>query len=254
MNTRDTRTRQGRAAAAGLHLRSLTSTTVPRFARTRFPPSLTLPAHRACQEHLPELRPGGGVRRQVQPAWTTPTRKRKRPNTSTRSSRRAGWGALGRYARTRSAAGVLGLELLRPDVRVRHRGDQEGRVYVCDLTAEEVSRTAASLTTPGQESRIAIAASRKPGAVERMRRGEVPDGQTLRQDRHGPPKPEHATRSCIASCTPRTTIPATAGIYPMWRLALRWRIAEGITHSICTLEFENHRRCTTGSSNDQRGP
>lgn len=123
---------------------------------------------------------------------------------------------------------------------------KKGKAYVCDLSAEEVSKFRGTLKEPGKES---------PGrdrSVEenldlfmRMKNGEFPDGaRTLRAkiDMAHPNvvmrdpviyriKKEHHHRTGDKWC-----------VYPMYDFAHCISDSiEGITHSICTLEFENNR-------------
>ena len=79
-----------------------------------------------------------------------------------------------------------------------------------------------------------------------MKAGEFPDGArtAARQDRHGVAEHQHARPgACTASCTRTHHRTGDAWcIYPMYDYAHGLsRLLEGITHSICTLEFENHR-------------
>lgn len=79
-----------------------------------------------------------------------------------------------------------------------------------------------------------------------MRAGEFPDGaRTLRAkiDMASPNAGGCATRSCTASATRITTRPATRGASTRCTTSrtVRPHHIEGITHSICTLEFEVHR-------------
>ena len=77
-----------------------------------------------------------------------------------------------------------------------------------------------------------------------MIKGEFPDGtRTLRAKIEiASPISICGIRSCTAFCTRPIRTPAISGAYipcTIGRMAMRW--IEGITHSICTLEFENHR-------------
>ncbi len=122
-----------------------------------------------------------------------------------------------------------------------------GRAYVCDLTADEVRQYRGTLTEPGTESPY----RNRPVAenldlFERMRRGEFPDGaRTLRakidmaagnMNMRDPVmyrilhEPAHH-RTGDAWC-----------VYPMYDYAHGQSDSiEGITHSLCSLEYEDHR-------------
>jgi glutaminyl-tRNA synthetase len=122
----------------------------------------------------------------------------------------------------------------------------EGKAYVCDLSAEEVARQRGTFTEPGQESPYR---NRSVGEnldlFERMRAGEFPDGaRTLRA------KIDMAARNLnlrdpimyrIVHAEHHRTGDKWC-IYPMYDFAHGQSDSiEGITHSICTLEFEDHR-------------
>jgi len=123
---------------------------------------------------------------------------------------------------------------------------RKGKAYVCDLTAEETRQYRGTLTGPGRESPYRNrSVEENLDLFERMRRGEFPDGsRTLR------------AKIDMASANLNLRDPVMYRIlhahhhrqgdawciYPMydWAHGLEDSI-EGITHSICTLEFENHR-------------
>lgn len=123
---------------------------------------------------------------------------------------------------------------------------KDGKAYVCDLSSDEVKEYRGNLTEPGKESPYRNRSiDENLDLFKRMKDGEFPDGtRTLRAkidmsssnlNLRDPPiyriihKDHHRTgdKWCI---------------YPMydWAHGLEDSI-EGITHSICTLEFENHR-------------
>ncbi|MFA5143251.1 MAG: glutamine--tRNA ligase/YqeY domain fusion protein [Candidatus Omnitrophota bacterium] len=121
-----------------------------------------------------------------------------------------------------------------------------GKAYVCDLDADQIREYRGTLTKPGKPSPSRLrTAGENLALFERMRQGEFPDGaKTLRakidmQSRHiimrDPVlyriKREHHHRTLDKWC-----------IYPMYDFAHCISDSiEGITHSICTLEFENNR-------------
>jgi glutaminyl-tRNA synthetase len=123
---------------------------------------------------------------------------------------------------------------------------RKGKAFVCDLSADQIRETRGTLTEPGRESpNRNRSIEENLDIFERMKKGEFPDGaKTLRAkiDMASPNinlrdpvmyrivhEPHH--RQGDAWC-----------IYPTydWAHGLE-DSAEGITHSICTLEFENHR-------------
>jgi glutaminyl-tRNA synthetase len=121
-----------------------------------------------------------------------------------------------------------------------------GKAYVCDLTAEEVRAYRGTLTEPGKNSPYRDrSVEENLDLFTRMRAGEFPDGaRTLRAkiDMASPNlnmrdpvlyriKHENHQRTGDAWC-----------IYPMYDYAHPLSDAlEGITHSICTMEYEDHR-------------
>ena len=175
--------------------------------------------------------------------------ERKRPNTSTRSSRTFGWlGA--RWVGMREddpRAGVLWASNYFDQMyEFAIEAIKKGRAYVCDLTAEEVSRTRGTLTTPGQESPYRNrSVEENLELFERMRRGEVPDGTKTLRAKIDMAHPNLNMRDPVMYRIVHATHHNTGDrwcIYPMYDWAHGFEDSlEGITHSICTLEFENHR-------------
>jgi glutaminyl-tRNA synthetase len=122
----------------------------------------------------------------------------------------------------------------------------EGKAYVCDLSAEEVAWQRGTFTEPGQESPYRYrSVGENLDLFERMRAGEFPDGaRTLRA------KIDMAARNLnlrdpimyrIVHAEHHRTGDKWC-IYPMYDFAHGQSDSiEGITHSICTLEFEDHR-------------
>ena len=123
---------------------------------------------------------------------------------------------------------------------------RDGKAYVCDLTDEEIKDYRGSLTEPGRPSPYRDRAPDENLALlRRMKAGEFPDGaRTLRA------KIDMASANMkmrdpllyrIRHATHHRTGDAWC-IYPMYDYAHPLEDAiEGITHSICTLEFENNR-------------
>ena len=123
---------------------------------------------------------------------------------------------------------------------------KDGKAYVCDLTAEQVREYRGTLTEPGRDSPF-----RNRGVDEnldllrRMRAGEFPDGaRTLRAKidmASGNINLRDPALYRIKHVPHQNTGDAWC-IYPMYDFAHALSDAiEGITHSLCTLEFEDHR-------------
>ncbi len=123
---------------------------------------------------------------------------------------------------------------------------RKGRAYVCDLTGDQIREYRGTLTAPGRPSPY-----RDRGAEEslelfdRMRRGEFPDGSRTLRAKIDMASPNINLRDPIMYRILHATHHNTGDdwcIYPMydWAHGLEDSL-EGITHSICTLEFEDHR-------------
>jgi len=123
---------------------------------------------------------------------------------------------------------------------------KKGKAYVCDLSPEEVSRTRGTLTRPGTSSPWRNrSVEENLDLLERMRRGEFPDGSRTLRAKIDMAHPNLNMRDPVMYRIVHATHHNTGDkwcIYPMydWAHGLEDSI-EGITHSICTLEFENHR-------------
>lgn len=121
-----------------------------------------------------------------------------------------------------------------------------GKAYVCDLSAEEVRQTRGTLTEPGQNSPYRDrSVEENLDLFQRMRNGEFADGSRTLRAKIDMASPNINLRD-PAMYRIRKTHHHRVGdawcIYPMYDYAhcLSDSI-EGITHSLCTLEFENHR-------------
>ena len=122
----------------------------------------------------------------------------------------------------------------------------KGAAYVCDLTGDQVSEYRGTLTQPGKNSPW-----RDRGVEEnldlfrRMRAGEFADGSRTLRAKIDMASPNLNLRDPVMYRILRATHHRTGDkwcIYPMYDYAHCVSDAiEGITHSICTLEFENHR-------------
>ena len=121
-----------------------------------------------------------------------------------------------------------------------------GKAYVCDLTPEQIRETRGTLTKPGTESPYRNrTVEENLDLFERMRSGEFADGTRVLRAKIDMESPNLNLRDPIMYRVLHEDHHRTGGewcIYPMydWAHGLEDSI-EGITHSICTLEFENHR-------------
>lgn len=123
---------------------------------------------------------------------------------------------------------------------------KKGKAYVCDLTADEMRETRGTLTEPGKESPY-----RNRGVEEnldlfaRMRAGEFKDGERVLRAKIDMASPNITLRDPVLYRISHSHHHRTGDawcIYPMYDYAHPLSDAiEGISHSICTLEFEDHR-------------
>jgi len=121
-----------------------------------------------------------------------------------------------------------------------------GKAYVCDLSAEEVREYRGSLTEPGRESPYRNrSVEENLDLFERMRAGEFPDGSSTLRAKIDMASPNLNMRDPLMYRIVRATHHRTGDkwcIYPMYDYAHGQSDSiERITHSICTLEFEDHR-------------
>jgi glutaminyl-tRNA synthetase len=123
---------------------------------------------------------------------------------------------------------------------------KEGKAYVCDLSPDEVRQCRGTLTEPGKESPY----RNRPVAenldlFERMRAGEFEDGSRVLRAKIDMASPNINLRDPVMYRILRAEHHRTGNlwcIYPMYDFAHPISDAlEDITHSICTLEFEDHR-------------
>ncbi len=123
---------------------------------------------------------------------------------------------------------------------------RKGRAYVCDLNAEEIRASRGSLTEPGKESPYRNRSIEENlDLFQRMRAGDFPDGSRTLRAKIDMASPNLNMRDPIMYRILRAEHHRTGNnwcIYPMydWTHGQSDSI-EGITHSICTLEFEDHR-------------
>ena len=123
---------------------------------------------------------------------------------------------------------------------------KDGKAYVCDLSADEISATRGSFGVPGQESPYRNRpVEENLDLFERMRNGEFADGEKVLRAKIDMASPNINMRDPVIYRICHATHPHTGDkwcIYPMYDFAHPIEDAiEGITHSLCTLEFENHR-------------
>ena len=121
-----------------------------------------------------------------------------------------------------------------------------GKAYVCDLSPEEIREYRGTLTKPGKESPYrSRSIDENLDLFERMRAGEFPDGSRTLRAKIDMSHPNLNMRDPVMYRILHASHHRTGDkwcIYPMydWAHGLEDSI-EGITHSLCTLEFEDHR-------------
>jgi glutaminyl-tRNA synthetase len=120
------------------------------------------------------------------------------------------------------------------------------KAYVCSLSADEIRQYRGTFTEPGKESPYRNRSIEENlDLFERMRSGEFPDGAHVLRAKIDMASPNITMRDPVMYRIKKETHYRTGDtwcIYPMYDFAhcLSDSI-EGITHSICTLEFENNR-------------
>ncbi|MCR4839789.1 MAG: glutamine--tRNA ligase/YqeY domain fusion protein [Eubacterium sp.] len=120
------------------------------------------------------------------------------------------------------------------------------KAYVCDLTPEEIREYRGTLTEPGKNSPYRDRSVEENLALfEAMKNGEFPDGAKVLRAKIDMASPNINMRDPIIYRIARMTHHNTGDkwcIYPMYDFAHPIEDAiEGVTHSLCTLEFEDHR-------------
>ena len=123
---------------------------------------------------------------------------------------------------------------------------REGLAYVCELSAEQARDYRGTLTEPGRNSPFRDRSVEENLALfGRMRAGELPDGAAVLRARIDMSAPNMNLRDPIIYRIRRASHHQTGDawcIYPTYDFTHGQSDAlEGITHSICTLEFEDHR-------------
>ena len=123
---------------------------------------------------------------------------------------------------------------------------KKDKAYVCSLNAEEIRKYRGTLTEPGQDSPYRHRSIEENlNMFERMRAGEFEDGEHVLRAKIDMQSPNLNMRDPVIYRIKRMEHHRTGNrwcIYPMYDYAhcLSDSI-EGITHSLCTLEFEDHR-------------
>ncbi len=123
---------------------------------------------------------------------------------------------------------------------------KDGKAYVDDLSAKEISEYRGTLTKPGKNSLYRDrSVEENLDLFQRMKNGEFKDGEKVLRAKIDMAHPNFNMRDPIIYRILHATHHNTGDkwcIYPMydWAHGLEDSI-ENITHSICTLEFENHR-------------
>jgi glutaminyl-tRNA synthetase len=122
----------------------------------------------------------------------------------------------------------------------------EGKAYVCDLTEEQIKEYRGTLSEPGRPSPYRDrSVEENLDLLRRMRDGEFPDGARVLRAKIDMASPNMKMRDPLLYRIRHAHHHRTGDrwkIYPMYDYAHPLEDAiEGITHSICTLEFENNR-------------
>lgn len=122
----------------------------------------------------------------------------------------------------------------------------DGKAFVCDMTAEEISTKRGTLTQPGTESPYRNRSIEENLTLFRaMKNGEFADGSKCLRAKIDMASPNINMRDPVIYRILRQTHHRTGDkwcIYPMYDYAHPiCDYLQGVTHSICTLEFEDHR-------------
>lgn len=123
---------------------------------------------------------------------------------------------------------------------------KKGKAFVCDLTAEEIREYRGTLKEPGKDSPYRNrSVEENLDLFERMKNGEFADGTKVLRAKIDMASPNINMRDPVIYRIARMTHHNTGDkwcIYPMYDFAHPIEDAlEGVTHSLCTLEFEDHR-------------
>ncbi|MEI3245867.1 MAG: glutamine--tRNA ligase/YqeY domain fusion protein [Lachnospiraceae bacterium] len=123
---------------------------------------------------------------------------------------------------------------------------KKGKAFVCDLTAEEIREYRGTLTEPGKNSPYRDrSVEENLQLFEEMKAGKYADGEKVLRAKIDMASPNINMRDPVIYRVAHMTHHRTGDtwcIYPMYDFAHPIEDAiEGVTHSICTLEFEDHR-------------
>ena len=123
---------------------------------------------------------------------------------------------------------------------------KKGKAFVCDLTAEQIREYRGTLTEPGKNSPYRDRSIEENLELfENMRAGKYADGEKVLRAKIDMASPNMNMRDPVIYRVAHMSHHNTGDkwcIYPMYDFAHPIEDAiEGITHSICTLEFEDHR-------------
>ena len=123
---------------------------------------------------------------------------------------------------------------------------KKGKAFVCDLTAEQIREYRGTLTEPGKNSPYRDrSVEENLDLFKRMKNGEFEDGTKVLRAKIDMASPNINMRDPVIYRVAHMTHHNTGDkwcIYPMYDFAHPIEDAiEGVTHSICTLEFEDHR-------------
>ena len=122
---------------------------------------------------------------------------------------------------------------------------KNGKAYVCDLTADQMREYRGTLKEPGRDSpHRTRSVAENLDFFERMRAGEFPDGARVLRAKIDMASPNINMRDPVIYRILHATHHRTGDtwcIYPMYDFTHGQSDSiEGVTHSICTMEFENH--------------
>lgn len=123
---------------------------------------------------------------------------------------------------------------------------KKGKAFVCDMSAEQMRQARGTLVTPGEESPWRNrSVEENLDLFARMKNGEFEDGAKTLRAKIDMASPNMNMRDPVIYRIAHMTHHASGDkwcIYPMYDFAHPLEDAfEGITHSICTMEFEDHR-------------
>jgi len=123
---------------------------------------------------------------------------------------------------------------------------KKGKAYVCSLSAEEIRKLRGTLTEPGKESPYrSRGIEENLDLFDRMRKGEFKDGTHVLRAKIDMSSPNLNMRDPVIYRILHADHHRTEGkwcVYPLYDFAHGLSDSiEGVTHSICTLEFEDHR-------------